>query len=286
MVTGDVPGRFFMLKTTDLGSLDTGTPIFFRRLQVGQVASYELDKDGKSLNVKIFVQAPYDQYVNPDTRFWHASGIDVSLSAERPQRADPVGHVDPGRRHRLRDARDRPGLAAGRGEHGFTLFNDRTEAFKPPPRDPQTYLLVFKESVRGLAVGAPVEFGGIHDRRGRATSSAQFDAKTFEFSVPVTIRLDPQRLGVKVVDMPAGADLGAVRRSSMDTLVARGVRAQLRTGNLLTGALYVAFDFFPDAPPATVDWSQNPVQLPTIPGQLRGDGGDVDDIIKKLDQCR
>ena len=50
----------------------------------------------------------------------------------------------------------------------------------------------------------------------------------------------------------------------MDTLIAHGVRAQLRTGNLLTGALYVAFDFFPNAPPASVDWSQKPVQLPTI----------------------
>ena len=48
IVTSEVPGRFFMLKTQDLGSLDRGTPIFFRRLQVGEVVSYELDKDGQS----------------------------------------------------------------------------------------------------------------------------------------------------------------------------------------------------------------------------------------------
>src|SRR5215470_12655019 len=81
VVTGDIPGRFFVLKTADLGSLDTGTPIYFRRLQVGQVASYALDEDGKNLTVKVFVRAPYDQYVNPNTRFWHASGIDLQLSA-------------------------------------------------------------------------------------------------------------------------------------------------------------------------------------------------------------
>ena len=81
VITGDVPGRFFILKTPDLGSLDTGTPIYFRRLQVGQVSSYALDQDGKNLTVRVFVQAPYDQYVNPNTRFWHASGIDLSLSA-------------------------------------------------------------------------------------------------------------------------------------------------------------------------------------------------------------
>src|SRR5712692_4961355 len=81
VITGDIPGRFFILKTPDLGSLDTGTPIFFRRLQVGQVASYKLDGDGQFFTLRVFVKAPYDQYVNPNTRFWQASGIDVDLSA-------------------------------------------------------------------------------------------------------------------------------------------------------------------------------------------------------------
>jgi paraquat-inducible protein B len=81
VVTSEVLGRFFMLKTQDLGSLGRGTPIFFRRLKVGEVVSYELDKDGQTLSVKVFVNAPYDQYLNSDTRFWQASGIDVSLSA-------------------------------------------------------------------------------------------------------------------------------------------------------------------------------------------------------------
>ena len=81
IITGQVPGRLFVLKTPDLGSLDDGTPIFFRRLQVGQVSSYALDADGKLLTLKVFVRAPYDQYVNPNTRFWHASGVDLSLSA-------------------------------------------------------------------------------------------------------------------------------------------------------------------------------------------------------------
>ena len=45
-LTGDVPGRIFMLKTAELGSLGEGTPIYFRQLQAGQVVSYELDKGG------------------------------------------------------------------------------------------------------------------------------------------------------------------------------------------------------------------------------------------------
>ena len=75
-----------------------------------------------------------------------------------------------------------------------------------------------------------------------------------------------------------------MRRKLIEALVAHGVRAQLRTGNLLTGSAFVALDFFPGAPPATVDWSQTPVQLPTIPGQLQVMEAKVTDIINKLDK--
>jgi len=283
VVTGNAPGRFFVLKTSDLGSLDTGTPLFFRRLQVGQVASYILDKDGKFFTVKVFVRAPYDQYVTANTRFWQASGIDVSLSANGLSvqtqsllsvliggiafEAPASGAVQP----------------AAEANTLFILFSDRAEAFRPAARSPQTYRLIFKDSVRGLTPGAPVEFRGIPIGE-VADIRAQIDLKTFEFSVPVTIRLDPQRLGVKVIEGMSGADLERMRKRLIDAMVAHGVRAQLRTGNLLTGAVFVALDFFPGVPPATVDWSQTPVELPTIPGQLQVMETKVTDIINKLDK--
>jgi paraquat-inducible protein B len=283
IVTGEVPGRLFRLKTADLGSLDNGTPIFFRRLQVGQVASYELAADGKSLDVLIFVRAPYDQYVNPDTRFWHASGIDVSLSATglKIQTQSVLSILIGG--IAFETAATDPVLPAAEAKTTFTLFGSREEAFKAPPREPQTYVLLFKDSVRGLAPGAPVELRGIQIGE-VADVRAQFDIKTSEFSVPVTIHLDPQRLGVRVLDLKPGTDLGAIRRKFIDALVARGVRAQLRSGNLLTGSAIVAFDFFPGAPAATVDWSQDPVQLPTTTGQLQSMEASIDHIITKLDK--
>jgi paraquat-inducible protein B len=282
VITGEV-GRFFILKTPDLGSLDTGTPIYFRRLQVGQVSSYALDQDGKNLTVKVFVQAPYDQYVNPNTRFWHASGIDVSLSASgltvqtQSMLSILIGGIA------FETAATDAVLPAAEENTIFTLFANRSQAFNPPPRNPQTYQLVFKDSVRGLAPGAPVEFRGIPIGE-VADVRAQIDIKTFQFSVPVTIHLDPTRLGVRVVDAPAGADLETMRRRLIDALVAHGVRAQLKTGNLLTGAVYVSLDFFPGAPPATVDWSQKPVELPTTPGQLEATEATVENIIKKVDK--
>ena len=283
VITGDIPGRFFVLRTPDLGSLDNGTPIYFRRLQVGQVASYALDQDGKNLSVKVFVQAPYDQYVNPDTRFWHASGIDVSFSASgltvqtQSVLSILIGGIA------FETAATDPVLPPAEENTVFTLFANRAQAFNPPPRNPQTYQLIFKDSVRGLAPGAPVEFRGIPIGE-VAEVRAQVDLKTFEFSVPVTIHVDAQRLGVKIMDLKPGEKFETMRRKMIDSLVSHGVRAQLRTGNLLTGATYVSLDFFPGAPPATVDWSQKPAQLPTTSGQLEGTEATVESIIKKLDK--
>ena len=283
VVSAETPGRFFLLKTPNLGSLDTGTPIYFRRLQVGQVASYELDKDGFSLTIKVFVNAPYDQYVTPNTRFWNASGIDLSLTASgltvqtQSLLSILVGGIA------FETPATGPVLPAADANTVFTLFNDRTAAFKLAAQSPQTFLLTFKDSVRGLAPGAPVEFRGIPV--GEVSEvRAQVDAKTFQFSAPVTIILDAQRLGVKIRDLEAGADMAVLRRELIENLVAHGVRAQLRSGNLLTGALFVAFDFFPDAPPATVDWSQQPVELPTIPGELQAIEASAAGLIKKLDE--
>jgi paraquat-inducible protein B len=282
-VTYDIPGRYFLMKTPDLGSLDTGTPLFFRRLSVGKVTSYALDPDGKAMTVKVFVDAPYDQYVTPNTRFWHASGIDVSLSANGIDvQTQSLLSILVGGIAFETPATD-PILPPAEAETVFTLFADRPEAFKLPSRDPETYVLVFKESLRGLVVGAPVEYRGIPI--GEVVDiRAQMDATTFEFSAPVTVRLDATRLGVAIVDLPPGEALDVARRKFMDALVARGGRAQLRSGSLLTGALFVAFDVFPDATAVTVDWSQHPVRLPTIPGELAGTEARAASIIKKIDE--
>jgi paraquat-inducible protein B len=283
IVTGEVPGRFFVLKTSNLGSLDIGTPVFFRRLQVGQVASYALDKGGRHFTLKIFVQAPYDQYVNPNTRFWQASGVDMQLSASglsvRTQSllSIMIGGIA------FETPASGPVLPAADANSVFPLYLNRAQAYEPPPRNPEIFKLIFNQSVRGLEPGAPVELRGI--KVGQVMEiSAQIDAKTLKFSAPVTIELDAQRLGVKILGAGQGGNFAPLRRRIIDSLVAHGVRAQLQTGNLLTGATFVAFDFFPSAPPASIDWSQNPPQLPTTPGQLEAVEAGLGDIIKKLNK--
>jgi paraquat-inducible protein B len=285
VVKGGVAGRFFMLEADNLDSIDYGTPIFFRRLQVGQVVSYALDKGGRKISVKAFVNAPYDQYVNAETRFWEASGVDVSLTAAGARvRTESITSILIGG-----IAFETPSYAPvslpAQESTVFKLFHDRDEAMRLPEGEPHDYVLRFEQSVRGLEPGAPVEFRGV--KIGEVESvGLEFNPKSYEFSIPVIVRTYSKLANVyysktlKKGEVTSGPDF----KAGVDKLVAKGYRAQLRTGNLLTGALYVAFDIFPDAPNAAVDWSQQPPAFPTIPGELQQIQKGVTRLVQKLDK--
>ncbi len=286
MEVDGITGRFFTLKTPELGSLNKGTPVYFRRLQAGQVASYQLDPDGKFLDVKVFIQSPYDQFVSDNTKFWQASGIDLSLSANglRMHTESILSILVGGIAFETPVTEPPPAPAAANTT--FILNRNREEAFQPGPQSPITLMLVFTESLRGLTVGAPVELEGI--TIGEVTAiDAQFNSRTYEFSAPVTIEVDPARYGVHLLNYPTNAtpeEIAARHRQGVEKLVEHGLRAQLKTGSLISGSQFVALDFFPDAKPVKLDWSQNPVQLPTVPGQMETLEASVASILKKADQ--
>jgi paraquat-inducible protein B len=255
-------------------------------LQAGQVAGYELDQSGKFLNVKIFLQAPYDQFVTSDTRFWQASGVDMSLSASglRVRTESFLSILIGGIAFETPNDDGIPAAPAGTNTL-FALKKDREAAFRPPPSDPQSFKLIFKESLRGLEVGAPVTLSGI--TIGEVTSiRAQFDTESHDFIAPVTIEVDPERYGVDFLNMPGDETQrsAAAHRATLESFVARGLRAQLKTGSLVTGSRYIALEFFPDPVPATLDWSKKPLQFPTQPGSLESIEGSVVGIIKKMNQ--
>jgi paraquat-inducible protein B len=287
IVTGEEPGRQFVLHADDLGSADVGTPVYFRRVTVGQVVATALDKDGKGVTFTIFINAPYDQYVTRNTRFWNASGIDVSLDAAGFQvHTESVVSIMVGG-IAFQVLPDLPPEPPADANASFTLFSDRAQAFKAPDTIVDTYLLVFDSSIRGLTPGAPVDFRGV--TIGEVVRvGVSINPTTLVFHMPVEVKIFPRRLlpyqFVGGVLQPASSE--DVRRQRMKLFVERGLRAQLRTGNLLTGQLYVALDFFPNAPKTTVDFAKKPPEIPTIPGTFEELQVTLTGIVKKLDKLQ
>jgi len=282
IVTGDVPGTHFVLRSDEIGSLGIGSPLYFRRIEVGQVVSFALDPDGRGVSMQVFVNAPYDQYVTTNTRFWHASGIDVTVDATgiRVDTASMAAIIAGG--IAFQAPPDLPPADAAAADTVFNLVADRATAMRHTDTEVTRFELYFEESLRGLEPGAPVDFHGI--TLGQVQSvELEFDHDKKRYRFPVTIELYPERLRAKVRGGSTGEPTLTEERSRVETLVAQGLRAQLRTGNLLSGQLYIALDFFPQAPKVTLDWEQHPPQLPTMQGTFGELQAMVGGLTKKID---
>jgi paraquat-inducible protein B len=279
VVASDIPGHRFVLQAEDIGSLDVGSPIYFRRIEVGHVESFALQADGHHIALGIFVKSPYDHFVTRDSRFWHASGVDLRLDSAgvrletQSLAAILMGGI----------AFETPfesETAAATDGSEFLLAADHAQAMKAPDGTPETVVLRFRQSVRGLAVGAPVDFRGVEIGVIRSIGLT-FDSESGDFSAPVTVDIYPDRLAQNAAGK---TNDHALRIARVAELVKRGLRAQLRTGSLLTGQLYVAVDFFPDAAPVRFDVHAEPLELPTVASDLEELHQQVQSILSKLDK--
>ncbi len=280
IVTGDDPGRQFVLRSADLGSVDIGTALFFRHMQVGHVVAHQLDPDGKGVTIQAFVNAPYDQYVNANTRFWDASGIDMTFDASGVKMdtqsvlsilAGGVAFESP----------TGSGLPAADPDTVFHLYPNRGAAMKQPDHEMVVFTMYFQESLRGLTVGAPVEVNSVILGEVK-TISVEYNEQRGQFLFPVDVALFPGRLRALMRQTMADPT-PAEQKVRIDSLIASGLRAQLKTGSLLTGQMFIAMEFFPKAAPAKIDWTKTPPVFPTEPGTLMGLQATLTNLSKKLE---
>ena len=275
------PGRSFVLRATDLGSLDVGSPVYYRRTRVGRVVGYTLDPKNDDLSVQVFVESPYETLVTQQARFWNASGLDLTLNASGlTVNAQTVASVLAGgvAFERLPSAQPFPAAQAG---SSFYLFNDRKTALAPPDGPPLTIRMVFDQSVRGLAVGSPVDFLGIDI--GTVQSMHLKPDRHGRYPMEITADIFPLRLGA-VRDAVLGPDIGDPQANTLllRRLVDNHLRAQLRSGNLLTGQQYVALDFDAKAPRAALTVSDGPPLVPTVPGAFSDIQPQIAEIVAKI----
>jgi paraquat-inducible protein B len=275
-------GLELQLHAARAGSLAIGAPVYFRQFQVGRVIDENLLADG-STRVTVFVEAPYDGFVKPVTRFWNASGIDVRLGADglnvqtESLAAVLAGGIafDDGPTEAVPAAAGVPGQ--------FTLFKNETEAMAPPDGDPHYVRMRFAQALRGLEAGAAVEFVGV-DIGSVVAVDLGYDGHDRSFPVIVTAKLYPRRMGQAYEALAAqGKTESEVTLAAfVGTLVKRGLRAQPRSGSLLTGKLYIALDFLPASPRANFDASIRPLELPTANGNFQELEASVDRLVKKV----
>ena len=277
VVTTDLPGRHFVLEAARLGSLDIGAPVYYRQIKVGQVEGYKLEEDGKAVTVRIFINDPIDKLVYQNTRFWNASGLDFAVDAGGIRvNTESVVTILFGGVAFDTPTNLEPGGPAADGDT-FKLYESRERIFDKTYTEKSRWLLHFEGSVRGLTVGSPVEFRGIPI--GQVLDiNMEYDAKKRAFLIPVLIEIEQER--IKVIGDMDQTD----RRKQNDYLVSQGMRAQLKTGSLITGQLYVELDFHPEAAPAQIIWEGRYPQMPTVPTSMEEITTSLTHLLKKLEK--
>lgn len=279
----DQHGSKFVLHAADLGSLNIGSPVYYRKVTVGRVAADQLDGDGKGVTVQVFIKAPYDKFVTDKTRFWNASGVNLSLGAGGlTLNTQSLVSVLAGGIAFAQLPHHGKAKAASQ-DSAFKLFVSKDAAMAPANGPPQRIQMRFHQSIKGLHVGAEVNFRGIDF--GHVTAiNMHYDPKRTAFWAQVNAVIYPDRLGPAQHTIERlGEARGKGQKKLIAALVKNGLRAQLRTGNLITGQLYVALDFFKDAHPVHFKLNQTPARIPTVQGALEQIQSQISDLIRKLD---
>jgi paraquat-inducible protein B len=285
IVTSGLPGRQFILHASDLGSLNIGSPVFYRHVSAGQVVAYALDPSGKSVTIKVFINSPFDAFVNDKTRFWQASGVDMSVDSEgvKLHTESLISILEGG--VAFQSADDVGNAAPAPADTAFDLFTDRERALREADTLVQTFVMYFQGSLRGLSVGAPVDLRGI-DIGEVKRLSVEYDRVAGELRFPVEVDIYPQRIRgrSRAPGHPQAEDAGDIGgRAMIDSMVAHGMRAELKTGSILTGQKYIGVDVKKGAAPERVGWSQQPPIFPTASGGLDEIQDSIGSVAKKLD---
>ncbi|QJQ96580.1 MULTISPECIES: intermembrane transport protein PqiB [Halomonadaceae] len=263
-------------------SLRVGDPVTYQGYTVGRVEDASFDPEERHMRHRLFIESPYDVLVTESTRFWSTSGIDLRLDSEgfrvnvESLEALLAGGVTFGVPE---DVPPGPPVAA---ETYFNLYADEEAAKQGSFNHYIEYVMLIEDTVRGLSRGAPVEFRGV--RIGTVASvpwkfSAPQPGSRQRFSIPILVRIEPQRLATDNDTLPNMDEW----EERFERLFDLGLRASLRTGNLLTQALYVDLNFQRDQAGTYVpETFEERKVFPTTAGGFAQIEAQVSDLLEKL----
>ena len=241
----DAKGIRIVLDSTKAGQLNPGDPVLFRGYRVGSVETSSFDADKRAMQYQLFIAAPYDRLVTSNVRFWKDSGIAVEMSASgmRVEMGSLTTLFSGGVSFDIPDGWELGVPAENKAE--YHLYDDQRSIQDSLYTTHLDFLMFFSDSIRGLQPGAPVEFRGI---RLGTVAQAPYTVPGWnqslnnDYRIPVLIRIEPDRFVNRL-----GGDFD-IRQHLRDGKK-RGLRASLKTGNLLSGSLYIDLDFYDKTEP-------------------------------------
>ncbi len=277
VVKMDSAGTYFNLRAEKLGSLNPGSPVYYRQIEVGQVVSYQMQERGGAIDIRIFISAPHDERVNQNTRFWNASGLDFTMDTNGVRiKTESILTLLEGGVAFETPANQIDGGPVDSRRHVFILYDNYDQIDEPVYTRRVYFVAYFDETVRGLNIGAPVEFRGI--KIGEVVDvNLEFNMRDVTFRIPVLCYIEPERIKVTSENEASESEI-------LSELVHKGMRAQLRTGVILTGQLYVNLSIYPNAKPEKLRYVSGYPELPTVPEPVAEITTSLMNILERLEK--
>jgi paraquat-inducible protein B len=281
VITPGTPGRSFWLEVETLSAVRRGSTVIYHGDEVGKVTDVE-PAGSDAFRAKIFVDAPFDQFVRPSSLFWNASSVQISLNGQglsgeiaSPETALSGGVAFETPRLALSDP---PSPTGSR----FLLYPDEQRAREGPDGVPIPYATIFKGAAGQVEPGASVTLKGTRIGVVRSVG-LNFDAGTGVLSNPVSFDLFPERLHVRGVDPNAPQDWRAVSDRAVTKLIQLGYRLNVEQTPPIVGAQTLAFEKANKVSrQGTLDHSSNPPLVPTTESQAGSITDKLDEILTKV----
>ncbi len=270
----DEPGTQYLLQAEELGSLDIGSPIYFRQIRVGEVTGYKLAGSMDHVDINFFVRSPYDELVQTRSRFWNVSGFGVSINADGMKaRMESLASLISGG-VAFDNAAGFENIEVAVSGHRFYLYSDRESVLEGRFNIKYYYRLKFSGTVRGLTVGAPVEFRGI--KVGEVVDVELASAENVNDSLHVFIAMEPERLQPN--ESPSREEVD----NRMERMVQQGLRAQMKSASLITGSKFIDLSFVENTQEVAFVRAENYSELPTIPDTFDQLGQQATEVLDKI----
>ena len=231
-------GQALVLSTERLGSLDIGSPIYYRQLEVGEVTGYRLNPDSQKVDVDVFIFAPYNDKIKTNTRFWNASGLELDVSTRGVSaRIESLTSLLIGG-IAFETNEDEMGYPLS-GKSAFKLYNSQKQAKEDTSGENKlNYVLYFNDTLHGLYEGAAIKYMGVKlGQVEKILLSSNPDSNRIRTQVHIALHVDK-----------LSADNNRTQAEKfLQSLVEQGLRAQLRSDSLITGAQFIGLTIVPQS---------------------------------------
>jgi len=235
------PGLHITLDSKSDNAFNIGDPVLYRGSKVGRIEYAHFNSDEGKFYYNVFIDAPYDELVTTNTRFWEVKGIEIDLSAEGLK-------FNSGTLETLLSggvAFDIPSYLS-KGEiiterAYFSIYPNKEKVNERLYKAGQNYMVLFSQTIRGLKPGAAVEYKGIKIGEVVRTDIDYPEVNNFlskQTLLPVMIKISPGRLGLQ------DNEIGVYKsHQDMKNWISKGLHAVLNFDNLLTGRMYIELKY-------------------------------------------